>query len=498
MKPIRLCIKKQDFESLTAWLLQKDGLERQCFLEMGLNRQENHLELFMHRVVVVPDDAYTLQNTYRVRPADRFVVQAYQSFLKAGVVVHGHVHSHPFCARAAFSGVDIASRRAAIRGLGNLASLGDLGDQPCFFQWVIGTDFHCSQGFLFDLRGEPLGELREIRVLGPNGWSRYGHAERHTPLSCRDERLERNVRWLGAARQAQLSETHVAICGVGGVGAILAANIRGLGFREITLVDPDQVESSNLNRLVGAGMEDVGANKVDVIAREIQRVRPETKVNALPLGVEHRDVQKTLRQADVLIAAVDGMSPRLELQVLAARFLKPLFDLGAGISVRPDGSIKRMGSQIIAYLPGGPCLACQGMDLFRPTHGLAAELRRRTGYIVGTEETPTSVVTINSVVAGWTVDLLLKYLTGMLDIAPYTKLDQWHGTVEHLVFRRKPHCEICGEDGFEGKGIPPEMPMDQPGDEEGIRIVETFTAWNGEAKSETVNHSEQKSSWCLP
>ena len=394
--------------------------------------------------------------------------------------------------------MDIASRRTAIRGLGNLASLSDLGDQPCFFQWVIGADFNGSQGFLFDLCGDRIGELREIRVLGPNGWSWYGHNDRHSPVSCRDERLERNVRWLGAARQAQLSETHIAICGVGGVGALVAANVRGLGFREITLVDPDQVEASNLNRLVGAGMDDVGAYKVEVIAREILRVRPETKVNALPVGVEDRDVQKTLRQADVIIAALDGMSPRLELQVLAARFLKPLFDLGAGISVRPDGSIKRMGSQIIAYLPGGPCLTCQGMDLFRPTHGLAAELRRRTGYIVGTDDTPTSVVTINSVVAGWTVDLLLKYLTGMQDIAPYTKLDQWHGTVERLVFRRRPHCEICGEEGFEGKGTPPAMPMDQPGNEDGIRIVETFSTWNGEPRPESVRQPEQEPSWSLP
>ena len=84
MIPIRLSIKKQDFESLTAWLLQKDGLERQCFLEMGLNRQGHQLELLMHRVVVVPDHAYTFQNSHRVRPDDRFVVQAYQSFLKAG------------------------------------------------------------------------------------------------------------------------------------------------------------------------------------------------------------------------------------------------------------------------------------------------------------------------------------------------------------------------------------------------------------------------------
>ncbi|HQN20214.1 MAG TPA: ThiF family adenylyltransferase, partial [Syntrophobacteraceae bacterium] len=292
--------------------------------------------------------------------------------------------------------------------------------------------------------------------IGPGGINTFGQcAPAFGSPIVKDERLERNIRWLGEAGQIKLSRTHLAICGAGGVGALLVANVRGLGFGEITLIDPDRVEWSNLNRLAGAGAEDIEAFKVDVMKREIRRARPETRVNALAVGVEDHAAQRVLQEADVIISALDGMSPRLELQVLAARYLKPLIDIGSGISVTTEGTVRKMGSQVIVYVPGGPCLACQGMDLFRPSSGPAAQLRRSTGYVTGTDFTPTSVVTINSVVAGWAVDLLVKYLTGLKGIPLYTQIDQWSGTVQVLSFKKKAHCQICGEEGIEGKGDDP-------------------------------------------
>jgi len=169
-------------------------------------------------------------------------------------------------------------------------------------------------------------------------------------------------------------------------------------------------------------------------------------------GVEDPRALDKMKEADLIISAVDGMGPRAELQVLSARFLKPLFDLGSGILVDKDKKVSRMGSQIIVYVPGGPCLACQGLDLFNATQGLAGEVRRKTGYVKGTDLTPTSVATINSVVAGWAVNHVVRYLTGLGPIPLYTRIDQWTGTVDQLSFVKKESCPICGKQGIEGKG----------------------------------------------
>ncbi len=487
MKDVVLTIVEEDWERLNRWLLQADGKERQCFLDMGLNKAGEGLELLVHRVLPIPDEDYSLQTRYFVKPKENAVLSAYASFSSSGTLVHGHVHSHPFSQDASFSSVDVKCRRSAVRGLSDLVHLQGLHGETMFFQWVMGLNPSGSEGILCNLKGEEAGRLKGIRVVGRKGIKHFGKMKGLDPaFLAGDERLERNIRWLGVKGQERLQETHLAICGAGGVGALLAANVKGLGFGEITIIDPDRVEESNLNRLDGAGIADIEAFKVDVLKREIRRVRPETKVNALPLGVEDPEAQEVLQGADLIVGALDGMSPRLELQVLAARFLKPLFDLGSGISVAGDGSIKRMGSQIITYLPGGPCLACQGMDIFRPTSGLSADIRKRTGYVAGSDFTPTSVVTINSVVAGWAVDQILKYLTGLKEIPLFTSIDQWNGQIEVLSFEKKSPCGLCGDSGIEGKGESPAVLLACHDFGEDLTI-EAFTK-DCEAPSESCPH----------
>lgn len=473
-KPVRLNVKEADWDQLRECLLKKDGLERQAFLELGLWEDETRYDLFLHRMWPLTDQDYVFQELYRVRPRGEAVAHAYNAFREAGVPVHGHIHSHPFARKGIFSSVDDRTRRDMARGLSGLARIMDMEDTARCFQMVVGKAPSGFQGVLTDLKGVGIGELNAVRVIGPKGITVHGegHAAVLEAGLTRDPRLDRNIRWLGEDGQALLANTHVAVAGLGGAGAMLVANLRGLGLREVTLIDPDLVEPSNLNRLSGAGRKDVGLAKVHVFKREILKVRPETRVNALAVGVEDTEARAHIRRADVVLAALDGMGPRAELQVLCARFLKPLFDLGSGILVDRHRTIKRMGSQIIVYIPGGPCLACQGLDLFRPDTGIAGEIRRRTGYVVGTDFTPTAVATINSVAAGWAVDLFIRYLTGMGPIPPYTEIDQWAGTVRQISIMKKLSCPVCGEAGLEGKGEDDAKPMSPPEEGLGFEILD--------------------------
>jgi len=497
MKKLVLHATQECWNRLRDNLLQPDGQERQAFLELGLSETQERMELLLHRSLVIADADYVSQGRYQVQPHPRAVAAAYSSFCQAGVLVHGHVHSHPFAdGGVTLSGVDRQTLQQMRRGLADLLTVQEDPREAFCFQMVIGCQPNSFYGILLDLQGEVVGCLEEIRLISPQGlqilipvgtaptsvappaderwernvrWLKCPVVVPARPVKA-DERWERNVRWLGEAGQEVLHRTHLALCGLGGVGALIVANVRGLGFGEITLVDPERLEMSNLNRFVGSGIEDVGHYKVDICRREIHRVAPETQIHTFTCGVEDTVVQKHLQSADVIVAALDGMQPRAELQVLAARFLKPLFDLGSGILVEPDGQIRRQGSQIIVYIPDGPCLACQGLDLFRPTEGISGAIRRQVGYVVGEPEeaTPTAVTTINSVVAGWTVDLIIKFLTGLTPIPLYTQIDQWRGTVTSWSYQKKATCPICGPAGIEGKGeirvaLPPsKLPVNKP------------------------------------
>ena len=61
----------------------------------------------------------------------------------------------------------------------------------------------------------------------------------------------------GAAGQHILQASKVAVVGLGGVGSLVAEQLARLGVGNIVLIDPDEIESSNLSRVVGATRVDV-------------------------------------------------------------------------------------------------------------------------------------------------------------------------------------------------------------------------------------------------
>ncbi len=71
----------------------------------------------------------------------------------------------------------------------------------------------------------------------------------------------------------------ISIVGVGGLGSIIAEHLIHMGFHEINLIDPDVLEVSNLNRVVGAYYEDAQQKryKVDVVKRHLT-----TSIQRLP------------------------------------------------------------------------------------------------------------------------------------------------------------------------------------------------------------------------
>ena len=70
------------------------------------------------------------------------------------------------------------------------------------------------------------------------------------------ERFERNTRFFGEEGQRILRETLVAIVGVGGLGTHVVQQLALLGVGELSLVDHEELDRTNLNRYVGARHSD--------------------------------------------------------------------------------------------------------------------------------------------------------------------------------------------------------------------------------------------------
>ena len=96
-----------------------------------------------------------------------------------------------------------------------------------------------------------------------------------------EDRYSRTRQLIGEEGLAQLKASSVLIVGVGGVGSYAAEAVARAGVGNITLMDGDTVQPSNLNRQLVALTSTIGRNKAEVMAERIRDIDPGTNVTAL-------------------------------------------------------------------------------------------------------------------------------------------------------------------------------------------------------------------------
>lgn len=132
-----------------------------------------------------------------------------------------------------------------------------------------------------------------------------------------DTRYSRNMPMLSAEENEQLKTFKVCVVGAGGLGGYLIEMLGRLGIGQITVVDGDIFDSSNLNRQLLADSDSLGQNKALAAAKRMQKVNPLIKVNAVAEMLDAENGAAILTGHDLLIDALDNAKTRFLLQDLA-------------------------------------------------------------------------------------------------------------------------------------------------------------------------------------
>ena len=149
------------------------------------------------------------------------------------------------------------------------------------------------------------------------------------PIFSRTERL------VGADGLARIQATRVILFGVGGVGSWCAEALVRSGIRQLTLVDPDCVDVSNINRQLPATTRTVGRPKVEVLRDRLQEINPEAAVNARQERYE-KGKDFGLDGYDVIIDAIDSLTDKMNLLLEASATPATVFcSLGAACKTDP-------------------------------------------------------------------------------------------------------------------------------------------------------------------
>ena len=138
---------------------------------------------------------------------------------------------------------------------------------------------------------------------------------------------------LGEEKMERLRKGHVLVVGLGGVGAYAAEMLCRAGVGQMTIVDADTVQPTNINRQLPALHSTLGKPKAEVLAERFRDINPDIRLTVLPVYLKDEAIPELLdsMRFDFIVDAIDTISPKCYLIYHALqRGIKIVCSMGAG------------------------------------------------------------------------------------------------------------------------------------------------------------------------
>lgn len=337
-----------------------------------------------------------------------------------GVVL---MHAHPFKGKAGFSSTDIATKDRILKHFGMYLQQNASG------YMVVGLNDFIGD-FVYN---DKIYSLTTIRSVGCpviiREKNRFSY--KSSPYHHRQELA------FGKEANKKLNNTVVAVVGLGGAGSMVSQQLAHLKAGKIILIDGDQLEKSNLSRVVGATSDDIGKDKTLIAERLIKTIDPGIDVIKIKDYAPTPQIYQELKTADIIISCVDKISAKIALNNFAKRYLVPLIDIGVTIRRKKDG-VKSITGQVVRVLPSCRCLKC--LNIISSALEKKEEIQN-----YGTKVKNPQVITYNGVLASLAVNEMIKLITGIGGIENSTinlSFDGLRGTIER-VGTPSFVCDVC-------------------------------------------------------
>ena len=164
---------------------------------------------------------------------------------------------------------------------------------------------------------------------------------------------------IGIEGQQRLLDSHALIVGAGGLGSPVALYLASAGVGQITLVDDDTVDLTNLQRQIMHTEARVGQPKVASAEAAIGALNPAVRVRTVAQRADEAQLTGLAAAADIVLDCTDNFATRQALNRACVATGRPLV---SGAAIGFDG-------QISVYDPrraASPCYAC----VFPPTQAV--------------------------------------------------------------------------------------------------------------------------------
>jgi molybdopterin-synthase adenylyltransferase len=231
---------------------------------------------------------------------------------------------------------------------------------------------------------------------------------------------------IGIEGQQKLLAAHALILGAGGLGSPVALYLGSAGVGNITVVDHDTVDATNLQRQIAHKLSSVGKPKAESVQRAIAAINPDVVVTPTIEKVGDASLCALVERADVVLDCTDNFATRHAINRACVKHRKPLV---SGAAIGFDG-------QLTVFDPRSaisPCYACMFPESSQPVEAQCATMGV-FAPLVGI---------IGSVQAAEALKLLLgvgQSLAGRLLMLDGRQM-QW----TEVGIPRDANCPVCGD-----------------------------------------------------
>ncbi|GIO25025.1 ThiF family adenylyltransferase [Oceanobacillus sp. J11TS1] len=243
----------------------------------------------------------------------------------------------------------------------------------------------------------------------------------------------------GLETHKKIENSHVVIIGVGGLGSWIVYYLAQLGVQELTIIDYDKVEISNLNRQILYSIEDVGQKKINVIEDKLKIINPKIKINKYELKFTNAaDLEQIINtRVDFVVNCTD------EPDVFTTGMLTAEYCMERSIPHIIGGGYNHhlgmIGPTIIPYET--PCWGCYELQVKLPEWHEYELIKKRT-------QTAPSLNLLSSIVACIHSFEIIKVI-GEINVPLLSgkkgELDFLDIAMEYDHFNRHPECKFCGK-----------------------------------------------------
>ena len=151
--------------------------------------------------------------------------------------------------------------------------------------------------------------------------------------------LERTELLIKEEGLEKLTKANVLVIGLGGVGSFAAEFIARAGVGNMTIVDGDTVDITNINRQLPALHSTVGKHKVEVVAERLLDINPKLNLTQINEFLNPERMGQILDEGkfDYILDCIDSVTPKLTLLIAARRRkIKVVSSMGAGGKTDPS------------------------------------------------------------------------------------------------------------------------------------------------------------------